>query len=143
MQFQGSFKVNSPKEKVWEFLTSPEKVASCFPGLNSINKEGDGYKISLRLGVGPIKGDFKATMKYSEVIEGKSVTINARGTGMSSNADLTARVELNDGTPLELKWAADVKVGGVLASVGSRMMEGVANKIVDELFQCLKGKLES
>ncbi|MEM3319642.1 MAG: SRPBCC domain-containing protein, partial [Metallosphaera sp.] len=65
--------------------------------------------------------------------------INAKGSGLNSNVDITAKVIVDDG---KLAYDADVKVAGVLASVGARLMDPAVNKIISDLFECIKAKVE-
>ncbi|MEM3319643.1 MAG: SRPBCC domain-containing protein, partial [Metallosphaera sp.] len=116
MKYQGEIKLNVDKAMIWSILSNPESVSSCFPGVKSFSKEGDTYKVTGTAGIGFIKGEYKATVTFSEVKPFESMVINAKGSGLNSNVDITAKVIVDDG---KLAYDADVKVAGVLASVGA------------------------
>ncbi|AEB95625.1 MAG: SRPBCC domain-containing protein [Metallosphaera sp.] len=139
MKYQGEIKLNVDKAMIWSILSNPESVSSCFPGVKSFSKEGDTYKVTGTAGIGFIKGEYKATVTFSEVKPFESMVINAKGSGLNSNVDITAKVIVDDG---KLAYDADVKVAGVLASVGARLMDPAVNKIISDLFECIKAKVE-
>ena len=137
MQFQGDFTSEFSRERVWQFINNVEEVAKCFPGFKSIEKTGENtYKLVARVGIGFIKGDFIANLSLENVNPIQSMTLKAKGTGMGSAVDLAANINLDDkGNQTLMKWVADVKVGGTLASIGARLIEGAAQQIISELFE--------
>jgi len=143
LQFQGDFTSEFSRERVWQFINNVEEVAKCFPGFKSIEKTGENtYKLVARVGIGFIKGDFIANLSLENVNPIQSMTLKAKGTGMGSTVDLAANINLDDeGNQTLMKWVADVKVGGTLASIGARLIEGAAQQIISELFECIKKKL--
>jgi len=142
MNYSGDFQLNAPREKLWGFLTTAEEVSQCFPGITEIKREGEGYRVKGRVGIGPIRGDYNANFKYTELVPQSKITITARGTGMGGSIDLSASVMIGEGSPVKVSWIAELKVGGVLASLGARVMDSVAKKMVEDLFQCMKQKVE-
>ncbi|AHC51259.1 carbon monoxide dehydrogenase [Sulfolobus acidocaldarius SUSAZ] len=141
MKFEGELQVPFPSDKLWSFITDVEKVASCFPGLKSITKTGENtYAVVGTAGIGFIKGEYKANVQLSNIDQNsKSLNLLAKGTGLNSNLDITALVQLLE-SPVRLKYSADVKVSGVLASIGARLMDSALNKLLNELFECIKLK---
>jgi len=143
MKFEGEVQVPIPTDQLWNYITNPEKIASCFPGLKSLNKEGDEYKVVGTAGVGFVKGEYKASVKFTQInTPNKTVSLLAKGNGLNSNIDITAVVTVLE-NPTKLKYSADVKVSGILASVGARLMDPAVNKILNELFECIKIKASS
>lgn len=142
MKFNGSYKINTTQQKLWDFVISPEKVSQCFPGIKEIKKENDQYKVTGRISLGVIKGDYSATFKYVDLKPTTHLGISARGSGMGGSVDLVAQMDMVGETPVETTWEADLKVGGVLASLASRFMDSVGGKLVNELFECIKMKVE-
>ncbi len=69
----------------------------------------------------------------------EGMTITAKGTGLNSNVDIVAQVKVEDG---KLTYDAEVKVAGVLASVGARLMDPAVNKLIQDLFECIRNKVE-
>ncbi|MEM0164599.1 MAG: SRPBCC domain-containing protein, partial [Saccharolobus sp.] len=113
------------------------QVSQCFPGLKSFNKEGNEYRVVGVTGIGFIKGEYRADVKFEKVDENKR-RILAKGSGMNSNVDIDATVEALDG---KINYSAEVKVAGVLASVGARLMGSAVEKIINDLFNCIKEKV--
>lgn len=143
MKFEGEYQVPIDPTKLWEYITQPEKIAMCFPGIKNLSKEGDEYKVTGTAGIGFIKGDYKASVKFSQIDEkSKSVTLLAKGNGLNSNVDINALVSILE-NPTRLKYSADVKISGILASIGARLMDSAINKILNELFECIKTKASS
>lgn len=139
MQYQGSVELNAKKEEILKVLNNLEEVAKCLPGIKSVSKEGDEYKVTGTTGIGFIKGDYTARVRLSN-ITADGFDLIAKGTGMNSNVDITAKVNVQDN---KIQYNADVKISGVLASIGGRLMEPAVNKIISQLFECLKAKVES
>lgn len=140
MKFEGEVQVPISAEQLWNYIINPEKIASCFPGLKSIKKEGDEYKVVGTTGIGFIKGDYKASVKFTKIDEAnRSVELYAKGSGLNSNVDINAVLNVLD-NPTRLKYSADVKVSGILASVGARLIDPAVNKILNDLFECIKTK---
>ncbi|QKR00519.1 carbon monoxide dehydrogenase [Metallosphaera tengchongensis] len=139
MKYQGEVKINASKQDIWNTLNNPEQVSSCFPGIKSVTKEGDSLKVVGSAGIGFIKGEYKATVNFSDIKPLDSMTIIAKGSGLNSNVDIVAHVKVGDGS---ISYDADVKVAGTLASVGSRLMDPVVNKLVSDLFDCIRGRVE-
>lgn len=138
MQYQGSLQINASKDQILKILTNLEDVAKCFPGIKSITKEGEEYKVTGTTGIGFIKGDYNARVRLTNITS-DGFDLIAKGTGMNSNVDITAKINVQDH---KIDYLADVKVSGVLASVGARLMEPAVNKIISQLFECLKAKVE-
>ncbi len=138
MRFQGVVALNSSKAQIMEALKNLEEVAYCFPGIKEVKKEGDEYKVMGTAGIGFVKGEYKATVKFTKFTD-DGFDLSAKGSGMNSNVDITASVKVSEG---KIEYDADVKVSGVLASVGSRLMEPVVKKMVSDLFDCLKRRIE-
>ncbi|WP_338603476.1 CoxG family protein [Sulfolobus tengchongensis] len=137
MKYEGSININASKDQILKLLDNPEQVSQCFPGIKSFSKEGEEYKLVGVTGIGFIKGEYKANVKFDKVDENKRKII-AKGSGMNSNVDIEAIVEALDG---KINYSADVKVAGVLASVGARLMGSAIEKIVNDLFNCIKEKV--
>ncbi|MCI2415651.1 MAG: carbon monoxide dehydrogenase [Candidatus Aramenus sp.] len=138
MRFQGAVEVKASKAQIMETLKNLEAVATCFPGIKEVKKDGEEYKVVGTAGIGFVKGEYKATVKFTKSTE-DGFDLSAKGTGMNSNVDILAQVKVSEG---KIEYDADVKVSGVLASVGSRLMEPAVKKMVNDLFDCLKQRIE-
>ena len=146
MKFAGSVDINAPRDRVWAFVIDPDQVGSCGPGVQSIEKLDDGrFKAHAKVGIGFISARFAVTASFSEVHAPDDATILARGNAPGSAVDATAKMSLRDsatgGTVMD--WTADVNISGTIASVGARLIEGTANKMIGQTFDCIRSKLEA
>lgn len=146
MQFQGTVQIAAPRERVWAFLMDPNQVGSCGPGVESIEViDGDHFKAKAKVGVGFISARFVVDMTVAERDEPEHAVLKAHGQAPGSAVDATADMRLSGPAagPVTMDWSADVAISGTLASVGARMVEGTANKMIGQTFDCIRSKLES
>jgi carbon monoxide dehydrogenase subunit G len=146
MKFEGHVEIHAPRAKVWAFLTDPDQIASCGPGVESIEKLDDGrFQAHGRVGVGFITTKFVVNAEFSEVHEPDDATVVVHGQASGTTVDATARMVLTDGPDgaTVIDWFADVAIAGTLAGVAARMIDGSANKMVGQTFDCVKAKLEA
>jgi carbon monoxide dehydrogenase subunit G len=124
----------------------PRQVGSCGPGVESIEViDADHFKAKAKVGVGFISARFAVDMTVAERAEPDLAVLKAHGQAPGSAVDATARMSLSgpaDG-PTTMDWSADVTISGTLASVGARMIEGTANKMIGQTFDCIRAKLEA
>ncbi len=150
MKFEGTVEIHAPRQQVWDFLIDPEQIGSCGPGVQSIETVDDShFKVHAKVGVGFISARFVVNAEFVELDAPTHAVISARGTAPGSAVDATARMALRDSDPdgehpaTIMDWTADVNIAGTLASVGARMIEGTATKIIDQTFDCIRAKLEA
>jgi uncharacterized protein len=146
MKFEGTVEIASPRERVWAFLMDPNEVGSCGPGVESIEVIDEShFKAKAKVGIGFISARFVVDMEIAERDEPNRAVIKARGQAPGSAVDATATMALSDGTDgrTVMDWGADVLIGGTLASVGARLIEGTANKMIGQTFECIRTKLEA
>ena len=144
MHFEGSVRINAPRDRVWAFLIDPKQVGSCGPGVETIEVVDDThFKATARVGVGFISARFVVSMEMAELDAPDRALIKAHGQAPGSAVDATATMTLSDdagGTRMD--WTAEVAIAGTLASVGGRMIEGTANKMIGQTFDFIRTKLE-
>lgn len=145
MHFEGSVEINAPRDRVWAFVIDPDQVGQCGPGVESIEVIDDThFKATAKVGIGFISARFVVNMEFAELTPPDSATIKAHGQAPGSAVDATAQMHLSDGPSggTVMDWSADVNLAGTLASVGARMIEGTANKMIGQTFSCMKTRLE-
>ncbi len=145
MHFEGTVQIDAPRDKTWAFLTDPDRVASCGPGVESVEEIDDtNFRVKAKVGVGFISARFVVNMTFAELVEPDKAAIKASGQAPGSAVDATGQMSLSGPPegPTTMDWTADVDVSGSLAGVGARLMEGTANKLVGQTFDCIKAKLE-
>ena len=145
MKFQGTVDIGAPRGRVWAFLMDPNQVGPCGPGVESIEVVDEThFKARAKVGIGFISARFNVDMEIAERDEPSRAVIKARGQAPGSVVDATATMALSDGAAgTTMDWSADVNIGGTIASVGARLIEGTANKMIGQTFDCIKAKLEA
>jgi uncharacterized protein len=146
MHFEGTVQINAPRDKVWAFLIDPNQVGSCGPGVESIEVIDDSrFKATAKVGVGFISARFVVNMEFVDLEAPDTANIKAHGQAPGSAVDATAAMNLSDGEGggTQMDWQADVNISGTLASVGARLIEGTANKMIGQTFDCIRTKLEA
>jgi carbon monoxide dehydrogenase subunit G len=146
MHFEGTVQIDAPRDRVWAFVVDPNQVGQCGPGVESIEVVDEGhFKATAKVGIGFISARFVVNMEFAELSAPDSATIKAHGQAPGSAVDATAHMRLSDGEAggTVMDWDADVNIAGTLASVGARLIDGTANKMIGQTFDCMKTKLEA
>ena len=146
MHFEGTVEINAPRETVWAFVIDPNQVGQCGPGVESIEVIDDThFKATAKVGIGFISARYNVNMEFAEVDAPNAATIKAHGQAPGSAVDADARMELSDadGGGTTMDWSAEVNIAGTIASVGARLIEGTANKMIGQTFDCMRTKLEA
>lgn len=145
MQFAGTTEIDAPRAKVWAFVIDPQQVGWCGPGVESIEAvDATHFKARAKVGIGPISARFAVNLELAEAVEPERAVIRASGNAPGSAVDATGEMVLSgpDEGPTTMTWSADVQIMGSIASIGSRLIEGTANKLIGQAFECMKSKLE-
>lgn len=146
MRFEGTVEIKAPRDRVWAFVSDPAQVAACGPGVESVDMVDEThYKTVAKIGVGFISARFNGDVEIVEQVPPDRMVIKVHGQAPGSAADALASMELRDGSDgaTSMDWSADVNIAGTLASVGARLIEGTANKLVTQTFDCIRAKLET
>ena len=137
MDLTGEYRIPATREKVWKALNDPEILKQCIDGCQELNKDSDTeFSVKVTAKVGPVKAKFVGKVVLSELDPPNGYTISGEGQGgVAGFAKGGADVKLaDDGGETVLSYEAKAEVGGKLASVGSRLVEGVAKKQADDFF---------
>jgi uncharacterized protein len=146
MRFEGTIDIDAPRDRVWSFLTDPAQVATCAPDVQSLEiADAHHFKVVLRAGVGPIKSTFTMNVQFLELDRPKHAAVLARGQAPGSAVEMVSNMDLAefDETHTVMEWSSDVTVSGMIQQVGARLMQGAADKITQQVFACIKAKLEA
>lgn len=144
MQFTGEYRIPAPRQQVWEALNDPDILKVCIDGCESLAWAGEGtLDAVVRAKVGPVHARFAGTIVISDVQPGESYVLSGEGKGGAAGfAKGQAVVRLREeGDETLLHYEAKSSVGGKIATVGSRLISGVANKMADEFFQSFTNRL--
>jgi len=136
MKLTGSYKLNVKKEHVWKALNNPNILKQCIPGCESFNKESSAvFNVTATNQIGPMNATFSGTVTLSNIQENQSYTLSGEGQSPVGFANGSTDVKLKEenGTTT-LSYEVDVNVGGKIAQLGSRLINGVAKKMSDYFF---------
>ena len=134
----------APKEKVFDFVTDPKKVTTIFPDVQSLKVvDANNFSLKAKVGMSFIKGVMDVKLALVDNNRPTYTKLKARGTGLNSSVDLESSFALEDapGGGTHVKWAADAKISGMMASVGSRLIDAAANKYVKQIIGSLEKNL--
>jgi uncharacterized protein len=139
MDLTASYVFHAPIERTWDLLMDTEAIGRCLPGCRELRPAGtDRYEIELGIGIAAITGDFKGTITIDEKKPPHSYTLVVEGAGRPGFVKGQARVTLvPDGDSTRVEIAASADVGGMIARVGQRLLEGVARTTMDKFYACL------
>jgi carbon monoxide dehydrogenase subunit G len=137
MQQSGEYRIGAPIETVWRSLNDPEVLARCIDGCQSLEKVGDNaFKATVKAKVGPVSAVFTGDVTLTDLDPPHAYTLQASAKGGPAGFGKgTAKVRLReDGADTVLTYDVDGAVGGKLAQVGQRLIDGAARKMADDFF---------
>lgn len=145
MEFSGTQTIAVPIDQVWAFLLDVNNVAACAPGFQSLEVlEDERWKAVVSVGVGAVKAKFTLDVTRPEKREPELMTMKGRGKAPGSAVDLTGEMHLTalDDNQTRMDWNASVVVSGTIASVGARLLQGTAERLTGQFFDCIRIKLQ-
>lgn len=136
MKIEGSTDIPAPRERVWKAFLDPATLAQAIPGCEKLEVAGEGeFRAIMKVGVAAIKGTFEGKVRLSDLEPPNRYRMAVEGTGSPGFVRGEASMKLSDtegGT--RVAYSADVQVGGLIASVGQRMLGGVSKMMLDQFF---------
>ncbi|GEM82313.1 MAG: hypothetical protein KatS3mg074_317 [Meiothermus sp.] len=144
LEYSGQENVQANPEKVWSFIQDPNKVASCLPDLKAVEfKDERNMVATVGVAVGPVRGSFKFNIELDPHPEENKVMVRIRGGGLGSAVDLTASADIlgqDDQTTL-LDWQGQATVSGPAATVGGRVLDAQAKRLIETVFANMSKKM--
>ena len=136
MKLTGSHKLNIKKEIVWQALNNPNILKQCIPGCESFSKESDTiFKATATNQIGPMNATFSGNVTLSNIKKNHSYTLSGDGQSSVGFANGSADIKLTEENGITtLFYEVNVNVGGKIAQLGSRLIDGVAKKMSDYFF---------
>jgi uncharacterized protein len=145
MRISGRRVIQKGQAELFERLLDPTVLKQCLPGCEELRQSPDGsYDARLEVGLGPIRGTFQGRVFLLELDPPRGYTLEVRGDGKPGSLRGTVRVGLRavSESATEVDYEADVSVGGLLASVGSRLIPGASRTFSEQFFNSLERALE-
>ena len=140
----GETLVPATPQQVWDTLLDPEKLAAVIPGCHKLDLVGDNlYRADVSLGVGPVKGRFVAEVGLSDLDPPKAVRLAGGLDGPLGSSKGAGNVRLTqEGDSTRVTYDYRIEIGGKVASIGGRMLEGAAKMVVGQFFDRLCSQIE-
>jgi len=143
MKFTGVCKIPAPREKVFNAITDPAVLQRCIEGCEKMVKTSeDSYDAHLKIGLAGMKGSYVGKIQLKDVKPPESYTLIMSGKGGPGFVNGAAKISLAEKNgETELHCDADAQVGGLIAAIGSRLIEAAAKRMADEFFKKLAAEV--
>lgn len=140
MDMQGSRHLAVTQQQAWDALNDPEVLKTCIPGCDKVEPTGENqYAIGMAVKIGPVSARFAGKINLVDVMPPNSYTLAFEGQGGAAGFGKgTAKVNLApaaEGAGCELAYTAQAQVGGKIAQVGQRLVDGVARSMAEDFFR--------
>ncbi|HKW76664.1 MAG TPA: carbon monoxide dehydrogenase subunit G [Terriglobales bacterium] len=142
MHLSGTHQLSAPRDRIFDALTDPAILQKCIPGCEHLEKTAENqYKAALAVGVGPIKGKFSANVSLHDLLRPERYSLSVDGTGQPGFVKGSGKLEFREeGQGTAIAYDGEVNVGGLLASVGQRMIQATASMMIGRFFSALENE---
>lgn len=145
MQMQGSRQLAVSAQDAWQALNDPEILKQCIPGCQKFEADGDNaYQTTANIKIGPVSAKFSGRVELTDIKPPHSYSLHfeAQG-GVAGHGKGTSHVELVENDQgVELRYTVESQVGGKLAQLGQRLIDGAAKSMADDFFKRFEKALE-
>ena len=147
MEMQGNRHLAVSQQQAWDALNDPEVLKACIPGCDKVEATGENqYALGMSVRVGPVSARFAGKIQLTEVHAPNSYTLLFEGQGGAAGFGKgSAQVSLApavEGAGCELSYSAQAQVGGRIAQVGQRLVDGVAKSMAEDFFQRFDAEMQ-
>jgi len=145
MKIEGTHQLRAPRSRIYQGLTDPAVLQRCIPGAERLEKTGESeYSITLRTGVGSIKGVFTGTVRLEDMLPPSHYRIVVEGKGQPGFVKGSGDLDLDEQDGLtSIKYSGDVQIGGTIAGVGQRMVHAAAKMMASQFFTAIEAEAQS
>ncbi|MEA2626253.1 MAG: uncharacterized protein QOD06_2298 [Candidatus Binatota bacterium] len=143
MKVSGTHTFPAPRERVWSFLIDPYRLARCIPGCDKLETIGENeYTGEVNVGLAAVKGQYKGKVKLEEIRppEHYKMLVDGKGKQGFIKGSGTVDLEEQNGATL-LRYSGDAQIGGPLASVGQRMIDGATRTMTAQFFTAMEAEI--
>jgi uncharacterized protein len=144
LEYNGSEQVPLTKPAVWAFINDPQKVASCLPDVQEVTvHDAKNFDAIVSIGLGPVRGKFKFKITLEPQEDGNRMNVRINGGGFGSVVDLLAGADLKDNgdSTTTLDWSGEATMRGPIATVGGRVLDSQAQKLIAGTFANVKTRM--
>jgi carbon monoxide dehydrogenase subunit G len=143
MDIAGSYTFNASPERVWDLLMDPAVIASCIPGCEKLEPDGeDRFRARLNVALAAITGSYDGTVTLADKMPPNSYRLIVEGQGKPGFVKGSATISLRaDGATTIVDVGGTVQTGGPIARLGQRLIGNVSKMMQDRFFACLQGKV--
>ena len=138
MDMNGEYRIDAPRETVWDALNDPEVLRQCIPGCETVERQSESeLTATAKIKIGPVKAKFTGLVTLSDLNPPESYTITGEGKGGAAGfarGGAQVRLTPDGGDATVLHYEVHANVGGKLAQLGSRLIDSTAKKMSDEFF---------
>ena len=137
--------MNAPPSKIWEMLMDTDTLARIVPGISRLEKTSENkYKSTIGIKIGPVNSSFTGDLQMEEIKEPEGFTLKVQQNSKIGNANAAIKISLlpvNENNT-EVAFDGDVKLSGMLAAMGQRLIGGVSNTLTKQFFSNLEKEVE-
>ncbi|MDH3245551.1 MAG: carbon monoxide dehydrogenase subunit G [Saprospiraceae bacterium] len=140
MKLTGNHTIKAPASLIWEMLMDPDTLAKITPAIDKLELIGDDtYNAVADVRIGPVKGSFtgKVQIKDKNPTESFTLAVNQESKIGNAKAEIVLNLSSPSDQETEIKFEGDVKLSGLLATTGQRVISGVANMLSKQFFKAL------
>src|SRR5215213_7244260 len=145
MKIEGTHEIRASRGRVFQVLTDPEVLKRCIPGCERLEETGEhAYAVTMRAGVGSIKGQFTGNVKLEDMRPPEHFLMTVDGKGQPGFLKGKGEIDLEEkeGTTA-VSYKGDIQVGGTIAGVGQRMIQGAARMMAAQFFTAIEAEAQS
>jgi carbon monoxide dehydrogenase subunit G len=142
MEISGSYTFAAPREQVWQLMLDPVAIASCIPGCEQLEPDGENrYRARITLGISAIVGTYDGVVVIADRVEHQSYRLSVEGQGKPGFVKGDAAISLlSDGGTTTVNVTGTVHTGGAIARMGQRLIGAAAKMMQDKFFACMQAK---
>ncbi|MHA4843615.1 CoxG family protein [Flavitalea antarctica] len=144
MELKGNRIINAVPSKVWELLMSPDSLSRVVPGISTLEPIAENsFLSSINIKIGPVNGTFSGKLQLEDIVDQNSFTLKTQQNSKIGNANAALNIKLDpvDGNQTKVTFDGDVKLSGMMAAMGQRIVSGVANTLTNQFFNNLQNEI--
>jgi uncharacterized protein len=140
LEWSGQEQIAASKAAVWAFINDPQKIASCLPDVQTIDvHDAHSFDATVKVAVGPVRGNLKFNITLIPADSGNHMDLKITGGGLGSVVNLLAGADLSENAATTtLDWKGSAQVNGPVATVGGRVLDAQAHKVIATTFENVK-----